>query len=150
ESRRRRFFSLSTPQPDLIARLCDNSNPRAGLTLVVTRGEVEERRIIATGSYLAKDERTAEVALAVDDEFQGKGLGTLLLERLALLAVRHGFTCFWAVTHADNRAMRDVFRDSGFEVHEHADRGEIDVDLSVVPTEASVARLEMRDRVATV
>ena len=30
----------------------------------------------------------AEVALAVDDAFHGKGLGSLLLERLALLAVQ--------------------------------------------------------------
>src|SRR5262249_38384180 len=47
------------------------------------------------------------------------------------------------------RAMRDVFRESGFEVSEKLEHGEIEVDLSVVPNETSVARLEMRDRVAT-
>jgi acetyl coenzyme A synthetase (ADP forming)-like protein len=149
ESRRRRFFSAALPRPELIASLCDNSNPRSTLTLVVTRLAQGEPRIIATGSYLAKDQRTAEVAVAVDDAFHGKGLGTLLLERLALLAVRNGFTHFWAVTHADNRAMLDVFRESGFEVDERFEDGEIELDLSVVPSEASVARLEMRDRVAT-
>jgi acetyl coenzyme A synthetase (ADP forming)-like protein len=90
------------------------------------------------------------VALAVADDFQGQGLGTLLLERLALLAVRHGFTHFWAVTQADNRLMCEVFRDSGFALQEWPDRGEVEVDLAIVPTEASVARLEMRHRVATV
>jgi len=74
----------------------------------------------------------------------------LLLERLALLAVRHGFTRFWAVTHADNQPMRHVFRDSGFDVREQLDQSEIEIDLSVVPTEASVTRLQMRDRIATV
>jgi acetyl coenzyme A synthetase (ADP forming)-like protein len=149
ESRRRRFFSLATPRPEWLASLCDSSNPRSTLTLLATRVHEGDPRIIATGSYLAKDEKTAEVAFAVDDAFQGKGVGTLLLERLALLAVRHGFTRFWAVTHADNRAMRDVFRESGFEVSEKLEHGEIEVDLSVVPNETSVARLEMRDRVAT-
>ncbi len=149
ESRRRRFFSVALPRPELIAALCDTSDPRSTLTLVVTRLHEGDPRVIATGSYLAKDEKTAEVAFAVDDTFQGKGVGTLLLERLALLAVRHGFTRFWAVTHADNQAMRDVFRESGFVVEEKLEGGDIEVDLSVIPNETSVARLEMRDRVAT-
>jgi GNAT superfamily N-acetyltransferase len=51
--------------------------------------------------------------MAVDDRLHGHGLGTLLLERLALLAVRHGFTRLWAITHADNVAMREVFASSG-------------------------------------
>jgi acetyl coenzyme A synthetase (ADP forming)-like protein len=149
ESRRRRFFSASLPRPELLTALCDNSDPRSALTLVVTRVQEGESRIVATGSYLAKTASTAEIAFAVDDVLHGKGLGTLLLERLALLAVRNGFTQFWAVTHADNRAMRDVFRESGFTVEERLDGGEIEVKLAVVPNEASVARLELRDRVAT-
>src|SRR5262249_14307623 len=36
-SRRRRFSSLSSPRPELIASLCDSSDPRSGLTLVATR-----------------------------------------------------------------------------------------------------------------
>ena len=135
--------------PSSVKTLCDASNPRSALTLLVTRAHNSASRIVATGSYLAKDESTAEVAFAVDDGLHGKGLGTLLLERLALLAVRHGFTRFWAVTHTDNRAMRDVFQESGFPVEERQEGGEIEVDLAVVPNETSVARLEMRDRVAT-
>ncbi len=149
ESRRRRFSSASLPHADLIASLCDSSNPRAALTLVVIRSHDGGPGIIATGSYFAKDDKTAEVAFAVEDAFQGKGLGTLLLERLALLAVRHGFTRFWAVTHADNRAMRDVFRESGFALQEAWEKGDVEVDLSVLASAASVAKLEIRDRVAT-
>lgn len=150
ESRRRRFWSAALPGEKLIATLCDNSQPRSTLTLVVTRTLDHAERIIATGSYLAsKGKNRAEVAFAVDDAFQGKGLGTLLLERLALLAVRQGFTRFWAVTHADNRAMLQVFRESGYDVDETAEPGEIDLDLSVIPTAVSVSRLEIRDRIAT-
>jgi acetate---CoA ligase (ADP-forming) len=149
ESRRRRLFSAAPPPAELLTTLCDDSNPRSAMTLMATRAHEGESRIVATGSYLAKNESTAEFALAVDDALQGKGLGTLLLERLALLAVRNGFTRFWAVSHADNQAMRDVFRDSGFAVEEKLEGGEIEVDLSVIPSEASVALLEMRDRVAT-
>ena len=59
---------------------------------------------------------TAEVAFAVDDRFQGKGLGTVLLERLAALAGAHGFTRFEAMTLPDNAAMLEVFHESGFEI----------------------------------
>jgi len=149
ESRRQRFFTASIPRSDLLATLCDDSNPHSAYTLMVIRTEEGAPRIVATGSYLAKNNSTAEVAFAVEDTMQGKGLGTLLLERLALLAVRHGFTRFWAVTHTDNQAMRAVFHESGFMVEEKLQGGEIEVDLSVVPSEASVARLEMRDRVAS-
>src|SRR5262245_60044996 len=71
ESRRHRFFSESQPSIDLITGLCDSSKPRSQFTLIVTRIWKGALRIIATGSYWAKDEHTAEVALAVDDEFHG-------------------------------------------------------------------------------
>jgi succinyl-CoA synthetase alpha subunit/GNAT superfamily N-acetyltransferase len=150
ESRWRRFLSLALPRPELIASLCDCSEPRSGLTLVATRVQGGRPRIIATGSYLAKDGRAAEVAVAVADGFQGKGLGTLLLERLALLAVRHGFTHFWAVARADNQPMLEVLRESGFALTERPERGEVEVDLALAPTEAGLARLKTRHRVATV
>lgn len=149
-SRWRRFFSPAPPSPEQIASLCRSPYPQSGVSLVVTRTQGGEPRVIATGCYQAKGQRTAEVALAVDDAFQGKGLGTLLLERLALLAVRHGFTHFWAVTHADNQAMHEVFQESGFAFEEGPERGEVEMDLSIVPTETTLARLETRHRVATV
>src|SRR6516164_2157047 len=50
ESRWRRFLSLALPRPELIASLCDCSEPRSGLTLVATRVQGGRPRIIATGS----------------------------------------------------------------------------------------------------
>ena len=149
ESKRHRFFSEGNPPAELIASLCENSDPRSLLTLVVTRAWKDGEHIIAAGTYLAKDENTAEIALMVDDAFHGKGLGTLLLERLALLAIRHGFLRLWAVTHADNLAMREVFKESGFAVHEAMENGDMEIDVSLVPTEATLERSEIRERIAT-
>ncbi|WP_447976909.1 bifunctional acetate--CoA ligase family protein/GNAT family N-acetyltransferase [Candidatus Nitrospira bockiana] len=149
QSRRHRFFSEGAPSAPTLARLCDSSNPRTALTLLVFRTRHDSPEVIAAGSYTAKDEETAEVALAVDDRFHGKGLGTLLLERLALTAVRHGFTRLWAVTHAENAAMREVFRESGFAMHEAVAGGDMEVELSLHATEDTVARSEVRERVAT-
>jgi acetyl coenzyme A synthetase (ADP forming)-like protein len=149
DSRRHRFFSLSLPGPALIADLCDGSDPRSCCSLIILRTSQGQPQIIATGSYQADRKGAVEVAFAVEDAFQGKGIGTLLLERLALLAARNGFTKVWAVTHPDNRQMLEVFRESGFAVVERMEPGQIEVDLTVLPTEASVTRLELRDRVAT-
>jgi acetate---CoA ligase (ADP-forming) len=148
-SRVHRFFSLAAPKEQLIESFCDSSKPQKQLSLVVLRQLERGPGIIGTGSYVARDETTAEVAVAVDDKFQGKGLGTLLLERLALLAVSNGFLRFWAVTSAENRAMLNVFRQSGFECGTKMDGQFVEVDLSVIPTISSVTQSEMRDRVST-
>ena len=149
DSIRQRFFSLTRPQEKQIDAFCDSANPKIRLSLVVT--EISERgpAIIACGTYVARDETIAEVALAVDDHCHGNGIGTLVFERLALIAAINGFSRLWAVTMAENRAMIDVFRNSGFEQSSRYDGGYVEIDLSVMPNAASVARAELRDRVAT-
>ncbi|HEX2928402.1 MAG TPA: GNAT family N-acetyltransferase, partial [Candidatus Binatia bacterium] len=149
DSRRLRFFSLARPGTQLIDSFCDDSDPRKQLCLIVTRASGGASRIVAVANYVAYDEETAEIALAVDDALQGKGIGSLLLERLAVLAARHGFRRFWAITTAENQPMLDVFRQSGFECHSRPNDGCVEIDLSVIPNENSVARAEFRDRVAT-
>lgn len=150
EARRHRFFSETAPAPSLIASLCDSSDPHALMTLLVTRIVEGVPRVIAAGSYMVKDEQTAEVAMAVGDAFHGQGLGTLLLERLALLAVRQGYVRLWAVTHGDNLAMREVFRASGFTAREALEGGDMEVELSLLSTAAGVERSELRERAATI
>ncbi len=59
----------------------------------------------------------AEVAFVVADAFQGRGIGTVLLHRLAESAKRNGIRWFVADVLAENRVMLDVFAQSGFEVH---------------------------------
>lgn len=62
-----------------------------------------------------------EVAVEVADCLHGLGLGTILVERLAVVAERHGITTFSAQVLPDNSLMLAVFRD-GFdaEVSWHA------------------------------
>jgi len=149
ESRRSRFFSDTKPGESALQQMCDDSDPKRVLTMIVYRVAGGEERIIATGSYFAEDEHTAEVAVTVDDDFQGKGLGTLLLERMSLLAIQHGFTEFKAVTAANNLAMLEVFRNSGFPVTERFDDDYVTVEFSVLPGADSVAKTELRDRLFT-
>src|SRR5436309_1733027 len=78
ESRRRRFFTAAEPSDLLIDRLTNSSDPARALTLVAMRSVEGELRPIAVGSYFAERDGAAEAAFAVDDRFQGKGLGTVL------------------------------------------------------------------------
>ena len=56
----------------------------------------------------------AEVAFVVDDAYQGRGLGTILLQRLASAARAHGIGRLAADTLSENFRMLNVFRDAGF------------------------------------
>lgn len=151
EASQHRFFGSTKPAV-AADRMLSQAAPGEHVVLLVLTGDPERPSVIAAGEYNreAPESDTAEVAFLVADEYQGKGLGTLLLERLALIAARHGISSFHAFTTARNRRMLDVFRDSGFSVHEATQDGDVEVRFSIVPSEESVAKAELRERVATI
>jgi GNAT superfamily N-acetyltransferase len=75
----------------------------------------------------------AEVAVTVQDEHQGRGLGTLLLEFLCEWAAAHGVRTFRAYTFETNDAMIRIFRDMGAHVVRH-DEGVLALDMPVPAT----------------
>jgi GNAT superfamily N-acetyltransferase len=64
----------------------------------------------------------AEVAVEVADRLHGQGLGTILVERLAEVAERHGISTFCAQVLPDNGEMLAVFR-AGFDAQVAWDDG---------------------------
>ena len=108
-----RFFSAPRHIPDPLLDRFVNVDYADRMALVVERGEM----VIAVGSYdRQRDRAVAEVAFMVDDEFQGRGLGTLLLEHLAVIGARHGIERFTALTLPENDEMLGVFQSAGFSV----------------------------------
>jgi acetyl coenzyme A synthetase (ADP forming)-like protein len=150
ESRRRRFMMAGEPPRTVVERLCDSSNATRAMTLLALRQLTDGVHVIAVCSYVAVNATTAEVAFAVDDRFQGKGIATSMLERLAAIAAEHGFRWFQATTLFENQQMIEVFRDSGFEVRSKSGGGVIDVRLSVTPSTDGTRAIDERDRQATV
>jgi acetyl coenzyme A synthetase (ADP forming)-like protein len=90
----------------------------------------------------------AEVAFTVQDDQQGRGLGTLMLEHLAGVARQRGITRFVASTLPQNRKMLDVFRNAGFEVERQFAGGVVDLSFPIAPTAASRAAQERREHEA--
>ncbi|WP_135257333.1 GNAT family N-acetyltransferase [Thermus caldilimi] len=147
ESLRMRFFSPISPEK--AAELLLSAKPEEEkVTLIVLAGDPP--RMVATGEYVRlKGEDTAEVAFLVDDAFQGKGLGTLLLERLALIAAKRGVRRFQAFVLAENQKMLNVFMESGFQVRAYRDSGEIEVEFEILLEEKVAERFEWREKVST-
>ncbi len=110
-----------------------------------------EDRVVALANYVRlRDLRTAEVAFAVDDEFQGRGIATRLLEQLAALARSVGIEEFIAEVMLDNSAMLGVFADAGFETRRESALGIAEVRLALGPTESLRVRVDERDHQAVV
>ena len=70
--------------------------------------------LVGHASYVQLSETRAEVAVEVADHLHDRGLGTILIERLAVIAEQRGITHFVAEVLSENRAMLDVFRE-GFD-----------------------------------
>jgi hypothetical protein len=55
----------------------------------------------------------AEAAVTVVDDYQGRGLGTLLLEALGAVALENGITRFRGYALENNRPLRDLLESLG-------------------------------------
>ncbi|MDH4363021.1 MAG: GNAT family N-acetyltransferase [Acidimicrobiia bacterium] len=142
QSRYMRFFTAKPRLPDAMVEHFTTVDYHNQLTLVAEMGG----RLAAVASYEREgDTDQAEVAFVVADEYQGRGLGTVLLEHLAADARERGITRFTAETLATNRQMLRVFRTAGFAEHTHLDHGVVGVELLIEPSPAAQAAMEQRE-----
>jgi acyl-CoA synthetase (NDP forming)/GNAT superfamily N-acetyltransferase len=131
-----------------VEQMC-GGDPQERLCLLALVGEGPEARVAGIGNYVSLGVgATAEVAFLVHDDYQGRGISTLLLERLAGIAAGQGFTGFQAEMLYENQAMANVFRDSGFEVHQAVDGGSIHVEFPLSGLPSLRERVELRERIA--
>ncbi|MGA4862900.1 GNAT family N-acetyltransferase [Streptomyces lavendulocolor] len=81
-------------------------SPRFGRTLAV---ETASGRLVALGHLLWDGDET-EVALLVEDDWQRRGIGSELLDRLVGLALEAGCESVYAVTQSSNTGMVAAMR----------------------------------------
>jgi acetyltransferase len=137
---RLRFLSaMKEPDPRLIARLAQIDYAREMAFVAVEP---------ATGDILGvarlhgdANHHRAEHAIIVRTDWQGRGLGHRLLERLIAFARTEGFAEIWAVEMAENEAMTAMGRHFGFQ-HRDGWSGddEIEVFLPLNPLTPKVGR----------
>jgi acetyl coenzyme A synthetase (ADP forming)-like protein len=149
QSRMLRFFSQTSDTAlGQMARQETQVDYARHYGLVAKRGPDE--RIVGHALYAATAEDNAEVAFAVADDYQGRGLGTILLGRLAEVAAAHGFHAFTAFVMPENYQMLAVFRESGFPIEVKAGAGELTVTFPTSLTAEALERFDRRDQVAAV
>jgi acetyl coenzyme A synthetase (ADP forming)-like protein len=88
------------------------------------------------------------VAFVVADDWQGRGVATLLLEELARRAQDDGIETFVAEILLENVRMLDVFRASGFPLRVRAEPGAMIVEFPTELTGPARERFERREQAA--
>jgi GNAT superfamily N-acetyltransferase len=112
-------------------------DPDVHVGLVATVWIEGQERIVGLASYFVdpwSEPRRAEVAFIVLDEWQGRGIGSLLFAHLARIALRLGIDVLYALVPASNRRMIQVFEKSGFAGEVEYDGAEAWVTLDLTGT----------------
>jgi RimJ/RimL family protein N-acetyltransferase len=84
------------------------------VALVAVIDEGGKDTIIGAGRYIVAEPGKAELAFAIVDEYQGLGIGTVLLRHLLLIARDSGLQQLVAEVLPENVPMLTLFRKFGF------------------------------------
>ena len=148
ESLRMRFMaSVSEIPQNVIKDLCSGDFSQSGSLLAIK--EDDNLQVVGLGNYFAMGNgRSAEISFLIEDSYQGKGISTLLLEKLAGLAAANGFVEFEAEVLPDNQPMLNVMKSSGFEIHQVWSSDTVHIELPVNGAAALWERTDLRERIS--
>ena len=115
----------------------------------VLREQREE--IVAVGRYYRLPKKDhADIALAIEDSYQGKGIAPHLMQWLVKVARDNGITTFEADVLRENDQIMAVFRNYGFHITSELDAGVYHVIFPIARTKRIVKKEEERERISTV
>jgi acetate---CoA ligase (ADP-forming) len=145
-----RFFGAKRDLSDEDLRGLTELDFRTRVGLAATlRDAGGEERFIGVGHYIVTtDPHRAELGFAVLDEFQRRGVGTLLLKHLWHIARAAGITEFEADVLGDNNRMLEMFARSGFRVQRSFDSGIVHVSFATEATSGFAAADLAREQIA--
>ncbi len=92
------------------------------LTLVALTGDFGFGKVVAVGEYLLDEAKDmAEVAFSVIKPYQGKGLGSLFIQKLATQARENGIIGLMAYTSPQNQGMIRLFKTLPYKIESFFD-----------------------------
>lgn len=106
-------------------------------------------RLVAVAEYVPEGD-DADVGILIHDSVHGNGLGTLMIEHLALNAAEAGVRAIVADVLPENRQMIQVFEDLGLTVHRRFEDGLFRVEIPLEPSPALLSGIEAREHQAAV
>jgi acetyltransferase len=105
QTRYQRFFTVMRGLPSDTAHFLANVDYERRFALVVEDLSATTTSLIGVARYEPAEAGIAEVAFVVEDRWQHKGLGSLLITELFRAAAENGITRFRAWVLADNHRM---------------------------------------------
>jgi GNAT superfamily N-acetyltransferase len=120
---KRRYFTHTKTFPHKDVQKLTNVDYEQNLAIVgVVPGPEGGEEIVAIAQYfLDPKSMVGEVAFIVQDEWQDKGMGSVLLEYLVQIARRRGVRSFYATVLPINKAMLTIFYNSGYKINTEFD-----------------------------
>ena len=115
DSLQRRFFTTKRGFSEQEIAFFMNIDFVNHVALAALADEDGRKVIIGGGRYIVTDAGKAEIAFVVIDDYQGQGVGTLLMRHLAVIAGKAGMKELVAEVLPENAAMRKVFGKFGFQ-----------------------------------
>jgi acyl-CoA hydrolase/GNAT superfamily N-acetyltransferase len=88
------------------------------MTILALVGEFGFDRVVGVGEYyLEPAKNMAEIAFSVSNDYQGKGLGRILIRKLAEAARENGLSGLFAYTSPQNKKMINLFKILPYKVY---------------------------------
>ena len=127
----RRFLSASPVLTDQMLHALTDIDHRDHEAIIAL--DEHGREGLGIAHYVRSLERpaVAEVALTVVDDWQGRGLGTFLLELISARARQEGIRTFTALMLAENRRMRHLLKRLGPVRVIDEERGTVEVEVAI-------------------
>lgn len=113
-----RFFESPVDRSVMLRQLMPARN---NYVLLAFTGDA----VIGHAAYYRSGKAAAEIGLIVGDAFQGRGLGTVMIERIARSANLGGISVFDTIISPDNTRMIKMVRDMGFPISVMSEPGMI-------------------------
>ena len=134
-SRYARFLGFSSGLSDTAARtFCTPDHMHVEGFVALVPEERGEQRLVGHLCLEPAGGPRLELAVAVDDRYQGHGIGRRLMEAALEWAQRHHFEAIIASAFADNARVLSLLSSAPFPAHlAPADGGVVDVVIPLVP-----------------
>ena len=130
DSRYQRFFTVMRRLPPDWAHFLANVDYDRRFALVLEDLSAPTTSLIGVARYEPTDAGVPEIALVVEDRWQRRGLGTMLLAELFRAAADNGITEVRAWVLADNRRMLRILATQAEVVERHMEQGVVELRLA--------------------
>ena len=87
-----------------------NMDYRKNISLIGIVQNKGNKEIVAIGTYAKMDDKLAEVAFVVREDFQNQGIASYIFKELERVAAANGFEGFFATTLPENKSMINLAR----------------------------------------